>query len=176
MQTPLALVTILKGLELEFFAQRLVVLLLHVQCEVRAQVDFTIVVELEGCATRISESLLRRIPDVNLCVLVDDTVLVTSLCALCSVHLTVHRLLSPDDSFELSLQRVEQSIVRSDDSILGSELVVLRLHLQSDSVVLLVGCRSRVRVEQLRMCNLDTSGQDTVVVHECSSTIVLLLR
>ena len=161
--------------------------------DILLQVDVAIVVELKGCATTICQSLIRRIPDVHLGVFVTEsskTLLVTclralsenptehldALRALLKIHLAVHWLDSPCESLELSLQWVEESVVGSDSGVLGSELVVLRLHLQGNRVVLLVSCACWCLVQLVWMCNLKTCCQDTVAVQECGCAIVLLLR
>ena len=178
-QTPFASLVKSHGRINKSLVKFLVVLHGIVYVDILLQVDVAIVVELKGCATCICQSLLRRIPDVHLGVFVTETsktLLVTCLRALLKIHLAVHWLDSPCESLELSLQWVEESVVGSDNCVLGSELVVLRLHLQGNRVVLLVSFACWCLVQLVWMCNLKTCCQDTVAVQECGCAIVLLLR
>ena len=111
----------------------------NVDTQIRLQVNTCSILgtQLERSTTRISDSLLRSIPNVN-ALSISPTFLITSLVARTvvvarHVRLDVLRSLVPNQTFQLNAGRNDQSVVRSN----GGLVTISLLNLQSNSVILI---------------------------------------
>ena len=101
-----------------------------------------------------------------------DTHLVTHTVIVCA-QLDVSRLLSPVQSLEICLLWLNQSVVRSNDTLSNSASRSLSLKSNSISLVLVVYCR--ICIQLLRMLNLQTSSYNTIISIEESVTCIVKL-
>ena len=185
-QTPLSSLSNGHSGQLHRMVSLLHILLLIVDSQIAGDIDtlLIVIIQLKSSTCSILESSLRRIIDVNFLLIYSSCQVTLSVRIACGqgilkvilsgIPLCILRLLSPYQCLQCSLGRLQQCIVRSYSSRIAA--IVLGTYLQSNSVSLLISSFCRILVEQIRIGNLDTYIQDTIVVSKQLTTVTELLR